>query len=148
MTQGPVVTPVAGYTALVTALTAQGLTKATSHMGVSHQGSPKLNRSFAVMPIAGALDGPGRRNAGPPGPQYKARYRVELGHTLKPKDAQEDAYVTALTDTHRALAGVTDAFSNAFDVSDVQHTKEASGQYLVTTFTVVVSFRLDLSGPA
>ena len=147
MSQGPVVTPVAAQAALVAALTAQGLTKATSHMGVAQQGSPKLDRSFAVIPLSGGL-GSGRIGTQTPGPEYVARFRVELGHMLKPKGDSGDAYTTALTDTHRALAAVTDAFSNTFTLTDVAYSKEASGQYLVTTFSVSVSFRLDLSGPA
>lgn len=143
-----VLTPLGALEALVTALEAQGLTKATSHMGVAHQGSPKLDRSFAVIPDGGSLTGPGKRQIGPQGVPFEARFIMELGHILKPKSDQTDAYDTALVDLHRACAAVNAAWSNNYGIGTVRHNKEAGGQYLVTTCSVTVKIRLNMGGPS
>jgi hypothetical protein len=138
------ITPYTVHTAVVAALVAAGLSKSTSHLGVHVEGSRRLNRCFAVIPISTpGLTSPGRKQANAIGTRFEERFRIEVGHILAPKDGH-DVYQEPLQDLHVAIVAITGGIVQDFSTSSVRRDLLAQGQYLTTSFDLTVRFNLNL----
>ncbi len=135
--------PVEVFDLIVAALAGTALNQAVSHMGVMHEGSPRLDRSFAVIPATAAGFVDGRIQNTVPGARIGDRYTIELGHMLKPK-AGLTAYRVALQDLKIAIVAITNGLVSELSVSDIARTIEGGGQYLVTRFSLRVFYRMSL----
>ena len=75
-------------------------------------------------------------------------FKVELGHQIKPGDGQE-APSQALTDLHTAMKyisanGTTLTTQGAIIFSPAAHAYQGGGAYLITTFTLRVTYEITL----
>lgn len=113
--------PVEVFDLIVAALAGTALNQAVSHMGVMHEGSPRLDRSFAVIPATAAGFVDGRIQNTVPGARIGDRYTIELGHMLKPK-AGLTAYRVALQDLKIAIVAITNGLVSELSVSDIART--------------------------
>lgn len=131
------------FTLIVAALAGTALKQATSHMGVNHEGSPRIDRSFAVMPsnARGFVDGRIQNTVA--GARIGDAYTIELGHILKPA-AGLTAYNQALQDLQTAIVAITNGLVSEINVSAISRTIQGNGQYLVTSFTLQVFYRMSL----
>lgn len=130
------------FTLIVAALDGTALKQATSHMGVNHEGSPRIDRSFAVMPsnARGFVDGRIQNTVA--GARIGDAYTIELGHILKPSGLT--AYNQALQDLQTAIVAITNGLVSEINVSAISRTIQGNGQYLVTSFTLQVFYRMSL----
>ncbi len=142
-------TPNAALTAVVARLTAAGLVQARSPLGVSNASSQRINRSFSVRPQSvGPSSSPGRGRPNAAGLRVTQAFNVQLGHQLRPADGME-APSQALQDYHAALRylsaeGTTLTQEGAIIFGQASHSYVGGGAFLITSFTLNVSYELSL----
>lgn len=142
-------TPDGALTAIIARLTAAGLTPARSPLGVSKASQQRINRSFSVLPRGLAPSAnPGRGKPNVAGLRVEQTFRVELGHQIKPGDHQE-APSQALQDIQRAFKyisanGTTLTQQGAILFSPATHTYDGGGAFLITDFTLRVTYEMSL----
>lgn len=142
-------TPNAALTAVIARLTAAGLTEARSPLGVLKASAQRVNRSFSVLPQGLApSSSPGRGKPTVDGLRVEQTFNVQLGHSIKPGDGQE-APSQALQDTHTAMKYIsanatTLTTQGAIIFSPINHSYEGGGAFLITTFSLRVTYELTL----
>lgn len=125
-----------------------GFREAEGHLGVATQGSKVIDRSFVLLPgpaPRGVVGGRGRPNAA--GWQWEDLYRLEVAHVLKPK-AGRAAYDQALKDQHTVLHLLAMHLRCPYTIDGVERITEAGGQYLVTVYSLRLTYTLSLEAPA
>tara|TARA_R110000824_G_scaffold7909_1_gene36071 strand:+ start:811 stop:1248 length:438 start_codon:yes stop_codon:yes gene_type:complete len=143
------VTPAAALTAVIGRLTAASLVQARSPLGVMNASQQRVNRSFSVLPQGMApSSSPGRGKPTVDGLRMTQTFKIELGHQIKPGDGQE-APSQALTDLHTAMKhisanGTTLTTQGAIIFSPASHAYQGGGAFLITTFTLNVTYELSL----
>ena len=137
-------------TAVIARLTAASLVETRSPAGLLGAGAPRGEGAFAVLPL-GDRKPKSRGRAQVGGLRVEARYRVQLGHQLKPGAglAAPAAALTALHAAQRYLIqpGTSLTTTGAVKLGNVNTTQLQGGAYLVQTFECSVSFELDVSAP-
>lgn len=142
-------TPNAALTAVIARLTAAGLVQARSPLGVMKASSQRVNRSFSVLPQGLApSSSPGRGRPAVDGLRVDQTFKIELGHSVKPGDGQE-APSQALQDLHLAMKhisvfGTTLTTQGAIIFQPATHVYQGGGAFMVTTFTLRVTYELTL----
>ena len=142
-------TPDGALTAVIARLTAAGLVQARSPVGVPTASSQRSSRSFSVNPGSiGPSSSPGRGKPSVSGLRVTQVFNVTLGHQLKPGDGQE-APSQALQDYHRAVKylsadNTTLTQEGAIIFSSASHTYEGGGAFLLTRFSLNVSYEMSL----
>ena len=142
-------TPAAALTALVARCNSAGLVEARSPLGVTKASQQRVNRSFSVLPQGLApSSSPGRGRPAVDGLRVDQTFKVELGHQIKPGDGQE-APSQALTDLHTVMKyisanGTTLTTQGAIIFSPATHAYQGGGAYMITTFTLRVTYEITL----
>ena len=142
-------TPDGALTATIARLTAAGLTQARSPLGVPRASSQRIHRSFSVTPVSLApSSSPGRGRADVAGLRMTQTFRISLGHQVKPADGLE-APSQALQDLHTVLKrlsvnNTTLTQQGAIIIGAASHAYEGGGAYMVTTFSLQVTYELSL----
>ena len=144
-------TPSACLAAIRARLTAGGLTEVRSPLGARAASSPRIDQSFAVIPVSVAPSpSPGRSRPDTVGIRVTQTCRVEITNAIKPSD-HGAAPAQALTDLHTAWKYLlvdattltTDTAAIAFSAANT--TYEGGGAFLVTRFDVSVTYGLGLN---
>ena len=142
-------TPDSALTAVIARLTAAGLTKAKSPLGVTNASAPQIDRSFSVRQISiGPSSEPGRQRPDVPGVRVAHRFQVELGHKLRPNAGQE-AISQALSDIHSAFKylsqfNTTLTAGAAIELGTSSTEYAGGGAYLVQRFPLTVIYNMTL----
>lgn len=132
-------------TAVIGRLTAAGLNKARSPLGVRNESAPRLDRSFSVIPVG--VNAPTQR--GRERHRVGYRFRIELAHAVRPSDGLE-APDQALKDwgaaiKHLLVAGTALTEQGAIDIGATSHTYAGGGAFVLATFEITVTTDLVLA---
>jgi|MDSZ01.2.fsa_nt_gb hypothetical protein len=144
-------TPSACLAALRARLTAAGLNEVRSPLGARAGSSPRIDQSFAVIPLSVAPSAsPGRSRPNAVGMRVTQSFQVELTNLVKPGD-HGAAPAQALTDLHTAWKYIladattlsTDSAAIAFTAANTSY--EGGGAFLLTRFQVSITYGLALN---
>jgi hypothetical protein len=143
------VTPDTALTAVIARCVAAGMVEARSPLGVMNASQQRVNRSFSVLPQGiGPSSSPGRGRPAVDGLRMTQTFKIGLGHQIKPGDGQE-APSQALSDLHTVMKyisanGTTLTAPGAIIFSPASHAYQGGGAFLITTFTLQVTYELSL----
>ena len=143
-------TPETARQSVADRLTAAGLTEARSPIGVRNESSPRIDRSFAVLPKSADLS----RQRGRDRQRARMVFAVELCHKMTPSEGQA-APSEALRDYAKAVRfllqrGTDLTAPAAIEMGAASFVYAGGGAYMVTAFDLIVSFDfpLDFAGSA
>ena len=142
-------TPDGALTAVIARLTAASLVQARSPLGVPNASSQRISRSFSVQPGSiGPSGSPGRGKPNVAGLRVTQNFTISLGHQFKPGDGQ-DAPSQALQDYHTAIKYLSANNTSltqqgAIIFGAASHTYEGGGAFLVTRFSLSVTYEMSL----
>ena len=131
-------------TAAIARLNAAGLNQSRSPLGVKNESAPRIDRSFAVLPLGALPEGRGRVRQ-----RAVYKFRIELCHALKPSAGLE-APSQALQDwtaatKYLSAAATTLTTEGAIELGPTSHSYTGGGAFLVTSFDITVAADLPLA---